>query len=237
MQYLVYIDKRVFTRLRVRMEREQGKRTMSGADWGRGRPTAEISRQKAAAILTAAREAFGRLGYRAVTMRQIADMANVSTRTLYNHYIDKLSLFSACLEFGSSAFPVIGNDPDEDVGAALQRFAVALVKMLSTDASQRLGMLVYREGVEFPELVKAAEENQQQYLVGPLTAFLRKHGLADSDGEPRAKILLSMMLSGWQRRVSFHLPMPDDAALEEHAALVVQLFIAGAASPSRSAHS
>ena len=135
---------------------------MQAAELGRGRPTAAIARLKAATILTVAREAFCRWGYRSVTMRQIADAAQVSTRTLYNQYKDKFSLFEACLEFGSSAFPVLEDSPSADVGAALTEFAISLVEMLSGETSQSLGMLVYREGGEFPELVRASEKNQQE---------------------------------------------------------------------------
>ncbi|MCP1471466.1 AcrR family transcriptional regulator [Sphingobium sp. OAS761] len=199
-------------------------------DIGRGRPTADVSRQKAAGILIAAREAFCRWGYRPVTMRQIAEAAQVSTRTLYNQYKDKFSLFEACLEFGSSAFPVLEDHPSGDVGLVLRGFAIALVKVLSGETSQSLGMLVYREGAEFPELIRASERNQQEYLVRPLAAFLLRHGLAEDDGEQRAKILLAMMLSGWHRRVSFRLPTPSDEEQEAYAALVVRLFLEGAAS-------
>jgi len=203
---------------------------MQIVDLGRGRPTADVSRQKAAAILTAAREAFCRWGYRSVTMRQIAEAAQVSTRTLYNRYKDKFSLFEACLEFGSSAFPVLADHPSGDIGSALRIFTVALVKMLSGESSQSLSMLVYREGREFPELMEAAGRNEQEYLVQPLATFLRRHGLAEDDCAQRAKILLSMMMSGWQRRVTFGLPAPGDEELEAHAALVVRLFLEGAAS-------
>jgi len=207
---------------------------MQAAELGRGRPTPEISRQKSAAILIAAREAFCRLGYRAATMQQIAEDARVSTRTLYNRYPDKFRLFDACLEFGSSDFPTLDQDPAMDPAPALRRFAVALVKMLSGETSHSLGMLVYLEGAEFPELVKASERNQQEYLVEPLADFLRLHGLADGDETARAKVLISMMLSGWQRRVSFRLPVPSDEELEEHAALVVRLFVHGAAATGHS---
>lgn len=201
----------------------------TAAKFSKGRPTAEISQRKAAAILTVAREEFCAMGYRAVTMRGIADKAFVSTRTLYNHYVDKLSLFTACLDSGATAFPSLRPEADEDVASSLRVYAVALVRMLSTDSSRQLGMLVYREGAEFPELTRAADENQQRYLVRPLAFYLRRNGLGRGDGEEHAKILISMILAGWQRRVSFRQPLPSDTELEEHAALVVQLFLCGAA--------
>jgi len=204
---------------------------MLAVDSSRGRPTAEAARQKAGAIIAAAREAFCRSGYRAVTMRQIAQDANVSTRTLYNQYGDKFSLFEACLKFGSIAFPTLDAHPETDPATALCTFAVDLVEMLSRETSQSMGMLVHREGKDFPELIKASEDNQQHYLVEPLAAFLRQHDLASGDEQARAKILLSMMLSGWQRRMSFHLPRPPQSELEFHATLVVKLFLDGARKP------
>lgn len=195
----------------------------------RGRPNAQTARKKAEGIIAAAIEAFCRDGYRAVTMRHIAEQADVSTRTLYNHYADKFSLFEACLEAGSSAFPLLDPDPAADPETALREFTVVLVKMLSTETSQSLGMLVHREGAEFPELIEASERNQQQYLVDPIAAFLRHHGLSDGDSQATAEILLAMMISGWHRRVSFRHPRATDEEIEEQAARVVRLFLRGAA--------
>ena len=72
-----------------------------------GRPTLEQSRNKLANTLMVARELFCKLGYRAVSMRLVAERAQISTRTLYNRYADKLSLFRACLDIGATRFPVL----------------------------------------------------------------------------------------------------------------------------------
>lgn len=201
---------------------------MQSAVVRRGRPSAEDSRLKKEMILDSARAMFCDLGYRAVTMRDVADKAQVSTRTLYNRYEDKLSLFTACLDFGAVAFPQISYRASDDPADVLRGHAVALVKTLSTDSSRRLGMLVYREGAEFPELVKAAEANQDRYLVGPLAVYLNKAGLAGDDAEVRAKVFISMALAEWQRRISFRRPLPTVAEVKRHAALIVELFLNGA---------
>jgi TetR/AcrR family transcriptional repressor of mexJK operon len=184
-------------------------------------------------VLDIAREQFSDLGYRAVTMRQVADKARVSTRTLYNRYADKLSLFIACLDSGATAFPRIQHTPDIHVGEALRRYAVAVVRVLSTDSSVRLGMLVYREGSEFPELQRAAEANQHRYLVEPLAAYLRDAGLSEADEDDRAKVFIAMAISEWQRSVSFRRPLPSEEKLDRHAALVVRLFLNGAMPAAR----
>lgn len=161
-------------------------------------------------------------------MRQIAEHAQVSTRTLYNQYKDKGSLFEACLEFGSSAFPRIDSRTGGDAETDLRRFAVDLIRMLSAETSESLSLLVSREGAEFPELVRASERNQQQYLVLPLASYLRDCGLATGDEEPAAKILLAMILAGWQRRLAFGSPALSEVDLHQHADLAVRLFLTGA---------
>ena len=194
-----------------------------------GRPTAENARHKLAQLLSVAREQFIHLGYRAVTMRGVAEGAQVSTRTLYNRYADKLSLFTACLELGAgAAFPALTASPRADVREVLVEYAGSIVRALSTDSSLRLSMLVYREGGDFPELLRAAEANQERHLVRPLAAYLRKAGLESRDCEERAKLFLALALSEWQRRVTFRRPLPTQDEVASHAELAVSVFLDGA---------
>jgi AcrR family transcriptional regulator len=58
---------------------------------------------KRRAIIEAARTVFGRLGYVRAGTDAIAAAANVSTRTLYNHFPTKLDLFTTVLVEGGSA--------------------------------------------------------------------------------------------------------------------------------------
>lgn len=181
-----------------------------------------------AGVLSAARDLFGERGYRAVTMRDVAERASVSTRTLYNRYADKLTLFSACLDVHSTIFPKIRQAGDEPLDQALQRHAVEIVQAFSTQGTLRLAILVYREGHEFPELVRAAEDNQETYLLQPLAAFLRETGLFSSDAREAAKIFIAMAISEWTRAVTFLHPLPQPDEMERHATLVTRLFLQGA---------
>lgn len=196
----------------------------------KGRPTAAAARRKLAQVLEVASDQFCELGYRAVTMRGVAEKAGVSTRTLYNRYADKVSLFRACLDFESRTFPVpepaAGDSPEQ----VLQRYAVAIVRQLSLDSSLRLGMLVYREGPEFPELLRAAEAHEHRVLIQPLAAYLRQVGLERDDGEERSKLFLAMALSQWQRQGSYRRRPPGPADAARHAALVTKVFLSGARS-------
>jgi len=193
----------------------------------KGRPTADDARQKLATVLAVARDQFAQLGYRAVTIRGVAQEADVSTRTLYNWYADKLSLFTACLDFGAEAFPKPDPVSAKSIDDVLKHFAAEVVRVLSVDSSVRLGMLVYREGAEFPELLRAAESNQDRHLVQPLAAYLRKIGIESAGRDDRAKLFINMALSEWQRRIAFRRQLPRDDEIDEHAALVVETFLYG----------
>lgn len=180
-----------------------------------------------ARLLLVARQQFSELGYRPVTMRAVADLAKVSTRTLYNRFADKVSLFRACLDDGGSIFPIPDPRPNEDIRAVLQRYATSVVSALSSDTSLRLGMLVFREGADFPELVRAAEDNQTRYLVRPLTQYLESLQANGIEAETMAKLFIAMAISEWQRRVTFRRPLPSVAAQQRHAAMVADIFVRG----------
>ncbi len=200
----------------------------------RGRPSATASHQKLENILTVARGMFSDLGYRAVTMRQVADQAQVSTRTLYNRFADKLSLFAACIDFSATVFPLIKPGTEEPLEAVLSRWAADVVVALSTPTSLQLGMLVYREGAEFPEVLRAAEGNQDRFLVQPLAAFLRSVGLEDARSSEMAKLFIAMAISDWQRCVTFRHAMPSPQRIKHHARLVTEIFLGGAGSQTSS---
>lgn len=202
----------------------------------KGRPTASDARRKLADVLAAAREEFSGRGYRATTIRSVSEKAGVSTRTVYNHYPDKLSLFAACLDFGGVEFPQIRAIAGENVASTLHDYAVGLVEMLTTNLSLSISMLIYREGAEFPELGAAAEANQDRYLIQPLAAYLRDTGLAaEDDVIARARLFSVMALSEWQRSALFGHDMPSGDAIQRHAALVVEIFVNGALSPNSAA--
>jgi len=197
-----------------------------------GRPTLEQSRSKLANTLMVARELFCELGYRAVSMRLVAERAQISTRTLYNRYADKLSLFRACLDIGATRFPVLRFTPHTDVRSALETHATALVEMLSSDASLQLSMLIFREAGEFPELLGAAEDNQEQYLVQPLATYLLEAGLVRRpDAHTYAELFIALALSEWQRRTIFRRPMSSPAEISAHARRATRVFLDGVRNP------
>ncbi len=200
---------------------------MAGVATRLGRPTAGDAQRKQELVLDVARKQFAELGYRAVTMRVVAEKANVSTRTLYNRYADKLSLFVACLDWSSAAFPRLETPHSSDLRRTLQDHAAAIVRALSTDSSLKLGMLVYREGGDFPELLRASEATYEDHLVQPLTTFLSAAGLKAKPAEEAARVFIAMALSEWNRRITYRRAAPTDEEIDRHAAFAVTLLLDG----------
>lgn len=192
-----------------------------------GRPTSESSRQKIERIIEAARDMFTESGYRAVSMRDVAERAEVSTRTLYDRFADKLNLFTACLDTGATIFPTIGPDASAPVGDVLTRHAAGIAHALCQDMGVRISRVVYREGREFPELLRAAELNQDRYLIQPLAAYLREVGIEQVGETAKAKIFVAMALTEWQRRFTFDHPLPEPDEIEAHAHIVTEIFLHG----------
>lgn len=60
--------------------------------------------QKRDNLHSVALEEFARVGLHAASLH-IAEKPQVPSRTLYNHFPDKLSLFKACLEHASAQIP------------------------------------------------------------------------------------------------------------------------------------
>ncbi len=202
-----------------------------------GRPTAADSRQKAEQIINVARDMFSESGYRAVSMREVAEQAQVSTRTLYDRFADKLNLFRACLDTSATIFPKIDHRSVAPISEVLTRHAADIAHVLCSDMSIRISRLVFREGREFPELLRASEDNQETYLIEPLAAYLRHIGLERAGETTRAKIFVAMALTEWQRRFTYNRPLPEPDEIEVHARLVADIFLHGLVRQDRRAAS
>jgi hypothetical protein len=97
-------------------------------------------------------------------------------------------------------------------------------------------MLIYWESNEFPELLRASEENQRKHLVEPVTAFLKKSGFPKDTAEEFAKLYLALALSEWQRRMTYNQPLPTPKEIELHAARAAAMFVTGAAAAQAKTH-
>jgi AcrR family transcriptional regulator len=176
---------------------------------------------KRQAIITAARAVFSRLGYVRAGTDAIAAAANVSTRTLYNHFPTKLDLFSTVLiEDGAaiaeafvermSALP-----PDRDAESTVLGIARALAAH-RLDFPQHFATARHAE-VESEHLPtdtidawQAAGPEQVRAAVAARLAQLSARGLLDITDPGQAADQLILLVAG---AVAFQQnPGADDVA-------------------------
>jgi AcrR family transcriptional regulator len=182
----------------------------------KGRP---VDAGKIEKILVVASEQFSARGYRAVTMREVADMAGVAIRTLYKHYADKDSLFQACVEANSRVFS-IPQTKAESIQENLIDFSSAFLTHLSNSTSQHAFLLV-------PQLRNIIKHQISAYFLRPLAKMLRAAGLEDARSTQRSSLFLMMLSSDWADRLMFGEAAMSARETEKHIELVVDIFLRG----------
>jgi AcrR family transcriptional regulator len=112
----------------------------------------ERSQRSRAQILDAALALFSHQGYRATSMREIADKAGVSTGNVYHHFTDKEAIFLELLDIYWRAI----DDPDFPVNKALRTGsfpenleAIGLAARESVAQYRPYVTLIYVDVVEF----------------------------------------------------------------------------------------
>lgn len=192
-----------------------------------GRPTAEMSRIKHKAIIEAAFEQFVQTGFRGASMREIAAKAQISTRTLYNRYPDKLALFEACVELTSAEFERVDTGRNTDLRTWLIDYTLAMHRQLMSERSRQIALLVYREGGEFDELRQIARTRFEQIQVAPVVERLAAEGIAGEAARYLATQFAGLALAEWQRRLILGGASLTAEEIDHQARSVATLFLVG----------
>ncbi len=116
----------------------------------------QIVNPKRDAIVAAGKELFLEHGFGDVSMDAIAAKAEVSKRTVYNHFENKAQLFEsimgdACHGQHSEDDTGVPVDPPEQV---LTQMGLTFLGIISGDEGVALYRVVLAEGSKFPELAK-----------------------------------------------------------------------------------
>jgi len=113
-----------------------------------------LTERKRAAVIEAAIDEFRASGYEATSMDRIASRANVSKRTVYNHFPSKEALFAAILErlWDSSA---AGETPryraDQPLRPQLLALLTQKIRLMNDDAFMSLARVAIAAGIHSPE--------------------------------------------------------------------------------------
>lgn len=112
---------------------------------------------KRAAVLDAAREEFMRCGFRDANMDLIAEKADVSKRTVYNHYPSKEHLFAAiAADLINELHQATEMDylRDRELGEQLRDFARVEVSFVSSETHIKIFRLFLVESFASPGMVE-----------------------------------------------------------------------------------
>lgn len=187
-------------------------------------------------IIGAAAEAICRYGFSGACIDDIAERAQVSRQTVYNHYGDRNALFGAVIEevmarANASVFDLLSSFPEtgENLEADLIDFLVGLSRNCVLNKDGRfLRKLVHAEGAAHPELFESWRKHGPLKLTSALGASLAKltaKGVLEIDDfDVAARQLLALGHADIQMQVLLG-EMPSDAELESAARNAARTFL------------
>ncbi len=118
----------------------------------------ERQKQKRGVILAGATEVFRLEGFDAASMDRIAELSNVSKRTIYNHFGSKDALFEAVVEALVAVLvsrKQILWDPSKDLTVQLRAFARAKTSIVDNEQWLALIKVVLGVAIQQPERARA----------------------------------------------------------------------------------
>lgn len=197
---------------------------------GPGRPK-DLEKRKA--ILESAKNLFIRQGYAGTSMDAIASEAGVSKLTVYSHFTDKETLFSAAVvarceqQMPTLFFPHSADLPVETVLLSIAR---AFQSLTNSPESLELHRLMITLGRQDPELSMIFFEAGPARIIGEmerlLTRIAQRGDLRLASPRTAAEHFLTLVKGVCNFRLLVgcgELPTPD--AAERHAREVVDLFM------------
>jgi TetR/AcrR family transcriptional regulator, regulator of cefoperazone and chloramphenicol sensitivity len=170
-------------------------------------------------ILKAAGEIFGREGFKAATIRRIADAADANIASINYHFGDKEGLYAAVLEHlfqvGFSKFPAdMGVEPDAPPEVRLQAFLRNMFhRLLSNESWGGLsGRLIAREFLEptpaFEPIIEKYIKPHKDILISIIAELIGNN--------PPQEILLPCALSIIGQCLYYALGAPVIKRIAEH---------------------
>lgn len=131
-------------------------------------------------ILAGAREVFSEMGFERASVDQVAARAGVSKATVYNHFLDKKTLFVACFSEEADALrdsvrcKLLRSEPAGEVASSLQAVGEHLLSLFLEPAIVALYRNTAAEVERFPELGRMLFERGPAAMQAAVTEYLRR---------------------------------------------------------------
>ena len=200
------------------------------ASTGPGRPKDLAKRQ---AILDAAKNLFLRNGYASTSMDAVATEAGVSKLTVYSHFTDKETLFSAaviarCDEQLPDLFFEVSHDTPVEV--VLKNIGRGFFELINSPDSLELHRLMVAQGNQDPKLAQIFFEAGPQRILSEMERFLSEINKSGSLHIDNPRIATEHFFSLLKGICNFQLLIgcgepPSEAYSEAHVEEVVSFFI------------
>lgn len=210
------------------MSRQAPNQTSAAAP--RGRPKDPAKRQ---AILEAAKELFLTQGFAATSMDAVAAEAGVSKLTVYSHFSDKATLFTAAIEAKCESLmplPIFALEPGDSMEAVLKRIGTAFLKMVDGEDSIRLNRLLCAMAEQETEMAQLFFEAGPQRTLKDMECLLRRATelelLRTEDPAAAAEQFYGMLLGCRHMQVLIGCcELPTEGEIRERVGKVVQFFL------------
>jgi AcrR family transcriptional regulator len=182
-------------------------------------------------ILGCAEDLFGRRGYDAVTVADIAQACGVSTALIYYHYTDKESLLKALVDRASEVFDVHIRRALEGEGTPRERLSGFVADWLETAESNEGLMRILVRPTHRPRRPLSAEllsriSATMEGLAGVIAEGIEAGEFESVDPQLAAECLFGLVNT---RVAAGVLNMPVQADREANGEFIAHLFFSGIA--------
>jgi TetR/AcrR family transcriptional regulator of autoinduction and epiphytic fitness len=194
--------------------------------------TLTLSQRKRLAIIEAAIDEFKDNGYNASSMDAVAARAQVSKRTVYNHFSSKEALFEELVrQMMTTARQVTEFHYNDDLPIESQLFGFAEqeLKLLSEPRFLDLSRITMAEAMHSPELARKILSNvaqQDSYLETWINQAIKGDKLLPVDAKYATRQFLSLIkgLALWPQILT-GLPCPDEQTAKQIVSDTVGMFL------------
>jgi TetR/AcrR family transcriptional regulator of autoinduction and epiphytic fitness len=195
--------------------------------------TLTLSQRKHLAIIEGAIVEFKDNGYNASSMDAVAARAQVSKRTVYNHFPSKEALFEELVrQMITTARQVTEFHYNDDlpIERQLLSFAEQELSLLSDSRFLDLSRITMAEAMHSPELARKILSNvaqQDSYLETWIIEAIKRDKLMNVDAKYATRQFLSLIkgLALWPQILT-GLPSPDEQTEKQIVGDTVEMFLA-----------
>ena len=200
-----------------------------------GRPTAEQSKALDEKIKAVALDLFLERGFDAVTMEEVAEASDITKRTLYMRYKDKIELFSAAIERSKTEWSFYSDGAAFKQAASLEKKLLILGELLLERSLSpriiKLARMMAAQANIFPDQVRSSYRMSLSPRIQTINDVLMNHeeeidSVYLKEKEMTAELFLGL-ITGIPIRLASMGTLRDPKFEKKRIKLAVKLFLQG----------